>query len=119
MRGKPSWWDILVDDLDAAQAFYGAVFEWTFPIAGPDFVVVSDGTEPVGQLYTSGAGVSGRGIRMYFDTDDLEAILAKVTTAGGTVKTRRTLISPEMGWFGEFADPSGVTIGLHTRTPAD
>ena len=118
MRGKPSWWDILVDDLDVAQSFYRAVFDWTFPISGPDFVVVSDGTEPVGQLYSSNERVSGRGIRMYFDTDDLEGILAKVATAGGTVKTGRTLISPEMGWFGEFTDPSGVTIGLHTSTPA-
>lgn len=118
MRGKPSWWDILVNDLDVARAFYGAVFDWTFPISGPDFVVVSDGTEPVGQLYSSSERVSGRGIRMYFDTDDLEGILAKVATAGGTVKTERTLISPEMGWFGEFTDPSGVTIGLHTSHPA-
>ena len=59
MRGKPSWWDILVDDLDVAQRFYGAVLDWTFPISGPDFVVVSDGTEPVGQLYSSGERVSG------------------------------------------------------------
>ena len=43
MRGKPSWWDILVDDLDVAQRFYSAVFGWTFPISGPDFVVVFDG----------------------------------------------------------------------------
>lgn len=118
MRGQASWWDIVVDDLDVAQRFYGAVFDWTFPMARPDFVVVSDGTEPVGQFYLSTEQVAGRGIRMYFDTDDLEGILAKVAPAGGTVKTNRTLINPEMGWYGEFTDPSGVTIGLHTSTPA-
>ena len=73
------------------------VFGWTFPIAGPDFVVVFDGTEQIGQLYASSEQVSGRGIRMYFDTDDLEGILAKVASAGGIVKTERTPISPEMG----------------------
>lgn len=93
-------------------------FGWTFPISGPDFVVVFDGTEQVGQLYASSEQVSGRGIRMYFDTDDLEGILAKVASAGGIVKTERTPISPEMGWYGEFTDPSGVTIGLHTSVPA-
>lgn len=118
MRGRPSWWDILVDDLEVAQNFYSAVFGWTFPTSGPDFVVVYDGTEPVGQLYASSEHVSGRGIRMYFDTDDLESILAKVASAGGTVKTERALISPDMGWYGEFTDPSGVTIGLHTSVPA-
>jgi predicted enzyme related to lactoylglutathione lyase len=55
---------------------------------------------------------------MYFDTDDLEGILAQVASAGRIVKTERTPISPEMGWYGEFTDPSGVTIGLHTSVPA-
>src|SRR5262249_3549202 len=101
MRGKPSWWDILVDDLDVAQRFYSAVFGWTFPISGPDFVVVFDGTEQVGQLYASSERVSGRGIRMYFDSDDLEGILAKVASAGGIVKTERTPIGRGGGWDGE------------------
>jgi uncharacterized protein len=118
MRGRPSWWDILVDDLDVAQRFYGAVFGWTFPISGPDFVVVFDGSEQVGQLYASSEQVAGRGIRMYFDTDDLDGTLAKVASAGGLVKTERTAIGPDMGWYGEFTDPSGVTIGLQTSIPA-
>jgi predicted enzyme related to lactoylglutathione lyase len=118
MRGRASWWDIQVDDLAVAQRFYGEVFGWTFPMSGPDFVVVSDGTELVGQLYASNEPVSGRGIRMYFETADLEGVLAKVSDAGGKVKSERALISPEMGWFGEFTDPSGVVIGLWTRTPA-
>jgi hypothetical protein len=46
-------------------------------MSGPDFVVVFDGTEQVGQLYASSEQVSGRGIRMYFDADDLEGILAR------------------------------------------
>ena len=43
---------------------------------------------------------------------------ALVASAGGIVKAERTPIGPEMGWYGEFADPSGVTIGLHTSVPA-
>lgn len=117
MRGTVSWWDIQVDDLGAAQRFYGEVFGWTFPMAGPDFVVVSDGTEMVGQLYVSAEPVSGRGIRVYFETTDVEGVLAKVSRAGGKVKTERSLISPERGWYAEFTDPSGVVIGLWTRTP--
>lgn len=118
MRGKPTWWDIQVDDLEVAQKFYGTVFDWAFPMTGPDFVVVFDGTEPVGQLYLRTEAAAGRGIRMYFDTDDLEGVLAKVAGAGGKVLVERTLINPELGWWGEFADPSGVIIGLRTRTAA-
>jgi len=118
MRGRVSWWDIQVDDLAVAQRFYGEVFGWTFPLSRPDFVVVHDGTEQVGQLYASREQVSGRGIRMYFDTEDLEGVLARVQPAGGRVRTERSLISPEMGWYGEFTDPSGVVIGLWTKDPA-
>src|SRR5262249_22767332 len=118
MRGKPSWWDILVDDLDVAQRFYSAVFGWTFPISGPDFMVVFDGTEQSGKLYAPGRQYSGRGIQLSFDPDDLEGILAKVASAGGIVKTERTPIGREMGWYGEFTDPSGVTIGLPPSVPA-
>jgi predicted enzyme related to lactoylglutathione lyase len=36
-EGVPSWIDIEQPDLDAAQAFYGGLFGWTFePVTPPD-----------------------------------------------------------------------------------
>ncbi len=34
-EGVPSWIDIEQPDLDAAQAFYGGLFDWTFEAATP------------------------------------------------------------------------------------
>ena len=34
-EGVPSWIDIEQPDLDAAQAFYGGLFGWTFEPATP------------------------------------------------------------------------------------
>ena len=34
-EGVPSWIDIEQPDLDAAQAFYGGLFGWTFEHATP------------------------------------------------------------------------------------
>jgi hypothetical protein len=53
------------------------VFGWTFPLSGPDFVVISDGAEMVGQLYLFTERVSGRGLRVYFEITDIEGVLAK------------------------------------------
>lgn len=117
IEGKVSWWDIQVTDLAEAQRFYGAVFGWTFQPMGDTYAVAAGpGGEPYGGLTTTGKGdVGGRGTRIYFTADDLEDVLGKVGASGGTVTTDRTEISPEMGWFAEFTDPSGVTIGLWTH----
>ena len=34
--GVPNWVDLATTDVDAAAAFYGAVFGWQFQSAGPD-----------------------------------------------------------------------------------
>jgi predicted enzyme related to lactoylglutathione lyase len=35
-HGMPSWADLMTDDPEAARAFYGALFGWTFDIGGPE-----------------------------------------------------------------------------------
>lgn len=119
---KPSWWEIQVIDLEAAQTFYGEVFGWTFQTYGPNYLgAIDDSGQPGGGVYTSDTDpgrAGGRGIRFYFDTSELEAVLERVRAAGGNVTTERTLISEEMGWYADFEDPSGVRIGLSTSKPA-
>lgn len=122
VSARPSWWEIQVTDLDAAQKFYGAVFGWSFQPFGEAYVAAADESgNPGGGLYTSDSDPgpsSGRAPRIYFDTDGLEALLQRVRDAGGKVTNERTLISPEMGWWADFEDPSGVRIGLSTDKAA-
>ncbi|MEQ7123917.1 VOC family protein [Actinopolymorpha sp. B11F2] len=116
-----AWWEIQVPDLDVAQAFYGAVFGWTFEPFEDGFVVAktADGTM-VGGLDTSAgdAPPAGRRVHVYFRSDDLEATLRAVQAAGGAVVQPRTLISEGYGWFATAADPSGLQFGLVTDKPA-
>jgi predicted enzyme related to lactoylglutathione lyase len=99
--GTPTWIDLAVTDLPAAQAFYGAVFGWTFegeacllrglPVAG-----LREGSEG--------------GWTVHFATDDCDATAKRMVAAGGTVHTepyeadgRRAAI---------VTDPVGLRIGL-------
>ena len=35
--GTPTWGDLMTPDIDAARAFYHAVFGWEYDIGGPEF----------------------------------------------------------------------------------
>ena len=111
-----TWWELQVDDLETAKRFYGTVFGWVFQPFGEGFEMASlpDGT-PVGGLDSAdgkGEQPAGRGVRVYVQVDDLEQTLDAITTNGGSVLEKRTLISEEYGWYALFADPSGLRIGL-------
>ena len=53
-EGVTSWVDLEVDDVDAAQAFYGGLFGWTFTqamppkVPGPYLVAQLDGQDVAG-----------------------------------------------------------------------
>lgn len=120
---KLSWWEIQVADLEVAQKFYSAVFGWSFQPFGPNYVSAADDSgEPGGGVYTDDndpGAPTGRSPRIYFDTEELEAVLDRVRAAGGKVTNERTLISEDMGWWADFEDPSGIRIGLSTtKAPA-
>ena len=111
--GEPGWIDLGSSDVDAAHAFYTALFGWTVD-------VVPDGGG-YGIFRLDGKQVAGVGPRaneegpsawtMYVLTDDAAASAAKVTEAGGTV------IAPPLevmtaGTMAIVADPSGAVMGL-------
>lgn len=109
--GTVTWWEIPVTDLDEAARFYPAVFGWTVAPFGDGFLLVHQGERMIGGLFAS-PEPAAEGVRIYVNVADLEAVLAAAVTAGGSVVRERTLISPEMGWWAELADPSGRRIGL-------
>jgi uncharacterized protein len=60
-----------------------------------------------GDSYIPGA----QGIRVYFDTENLDETLANAVTAGGKVLYPKTSIG-ELGWVAEFEDSEGNCIAL-------
>ena len=96
-----------VRDLAAAKAFYRDAFGWAFTDYGPTYAgIQGPGDREVGGLEQRGGGAPGAGgplVILY--SEDLEASLAAVEAAGGTVST------PPFGFPGgrrfHFRDPSG------------
>jgi predicted enzyme related to lactoylglutathione lyase len=115
--GVTCWIDLEVDDLDAAQHFYGSLFDWTFTTATPP------GVPPYLIAQLDGEDAAGLGgpppqrdralnrWSTYVAVDDLEASLAEVEGAGGRV------VDPveqagEGGWNATVADPAGNELRL-------
>ncbi len=119
--GTPSWVDLMTPDRDAAKAFYGELFGWTFedstdPESG---AVIYTNCSSKGQLV---CGLMAMSPEMqaggmppvwgtYIATADADETARRVTEAGGTV-----MMPPmdvwDVGRMAVFLDPAGATIGI-------
>lgn len=114
--GAPTWVDLMTPDIEAARAFYHAVFGWDYDISGPEFGGYT--TARVDQRMTAGlmgsqpdAPAMPAAWGLYFASDNVEADVARAVALGATV------LSPAMvvGQFGSMAicaDPTGAVFGL-------
>jgi predicted enzyme related to lactoylglutathione lyase len=100
LRGVPG------KNLSQTKAFYAAAFGWTFTDYGPDYIAF-EGQGADGGFSAEDAG-SAPLVILY--ADNLEAMLAKVETAGGEI-TRAILSFPGGRRF-HFRDPSGNELAV-------
>jgi predicted enzyme related to lactoylglutathione lyase len=114
-EGVPSWIDVEVPDLDAAQAFYGGLFGWTFeertPSGSPSRYLVAH----LGGGAVAGLGDtvvdSGPAWNTYVAVADVQAVAARVEAAGGKIVAGPQEVG-SAGWSAECADPDGVRFRL-------
>ncbi len=112
-EGVPCWVELGTPDVDAAAAFYGAVFDWDYVTGGAD-----------GDRLTALArGLPAAGIRpvhpsdrapswtSYFAVDDADVTADRIAGAGGTL-----LIGPEdvttAGRTAVATDTTGAVFGI-------
>lgn len=100
-----------VTDLPAAKAFYAGAFGWEFNDYGPDYSGIRSaaGDGEVGGLNPGGPTGPGGALVLLF-SDDLDATVAAVEAAGGTV-VDGPYDFPGGRRF-TFADPSGNVLGV-------
>lgn len=107
--GTPSWVDIGVSDFDAAMAFYGGLFGWTFAEGDPE----AGGYR---QARLGDHAVAGFGPQMnpgppawatYVTVADAAATESAVTEAGGTVVVP-VMDVMGLGHMGVYQDPGGA-----------
>lgn len=117
------WFEIYVQDMDRAKAFYQEVFElelkllgdptdqnmvmWSFPsdmnsYGSSGTLVKMDGVEP-----------GGNGTVVYFSCEDCAVQEARVTQAGGKIQQAKMSIG-EFGFCTLAIDTEGNLFGLHS-----
>jgi uncharacterized protein len=121
--------EIQVDNIERAKAFYDGVFEWTFQdwsevtgspywgiITGPDDEQGING----GLLQRStDADAPGSGVNGFvctIEVDDYDVIESRIIAAGGEVVSRKAALAG-MAWQGYYLDSEGNTFGIHQSDP--
>ena len=100
---RPDFLELPVADVKAAQAFYGAAFGWEMTGFGPTYACTLTGDTDIG--LQADAAEATRAPLPVIQVDDLEASLAAVTGAGGTIV--RPIFSFPGGRRFQFLDPGG------------
>lgn len=118
--GRPTHFEIPVDDPDRAEQFYSTVFGWSFNRydGAPDYYSLADtgkGDPGInGALYQRGTDTP---VILTMSVDSIEDAVAEVEGLGGRVVQAKTAI-PTMGWYATCDDTEGNRIGLFTADPA-
>ena len=127
MSGQVIHFEIPADDPERNYAFYQDVFGWRIN-AMPEMeyaLVQTADTDETGAVTTPGA-INGGMLRrqgaitgpvITISTDDLEATLAHVEKAGGTIVVPRTAVG-DMGFSAYITDPEGNVVGLWQNADA-
>jgi predicted enzyme related to lactoylglutathione lyase len=123
MKANPiGWFEIYVQDMPRAKAFYETVFEgkldqlpatdlemWAFPM---DMTT----TGAAGALiHMPGCPSGGNSTLIYFSCADCAVEAARVTKAGGGIFKEKFSIG-EYGFIALVKDTEGNLIGLHSLT---
>lgn len=126
MKANPvGWFEIYVQDIPRAKAFYEAVFEtklvelpnpdpiefgememWTFPMSMENYGAA-------GALIKMPGCPSGGSTLVYFSCDDCAVELERALQYGGTVFKGKQSIG-ENGFIAMVVDTEGNMIGLHS-----
>jgi uncharacterized protein len=112
MPGRLVHFELPADDAARAQEFWGSLFGWTFTSFGDDapiaYYMTQAGGDPAGAVYPTQQGE--RGPIVYFDTDDIDASVARVNELGGRAEAKQPI--PGVGWFARAWDTEGNAFSL-------
>ncbi|MFH9613559.1 VOC family protein [Streptomyces pratensis] len=111
--GVPCWVNLMVSDLQTAQAFYAEVLGWKFRTSslGDRFLVASAGGSPVAGLGERQQGFAPASVwTPYFAVRDADGAAARIQERGATLAVGPVALGE--GRAGLAADPDGATFGF-------
>jgi uncharacterized protein len=104
-------WELMVNDVDRARAFYSRVFDWKFDTSSPEYTMIDTGTPPGGSMMKRPPDAPSPALNTYVAVIDIDATLRAVVEAGGQVVVPRTEVAGA-GWFAMFLDPEQISVGI-------
>ncbi len=111
--GNFVWYELVTSDTAAAAAFYGKVVGWdtqAFDGSPEPYKILSMNGKGVGGLMPLPEGMSPPFWMGYVGTSDIDAAVAKLKGAGGSV--HRAFDIPNVGRIALVADPQGVGFAM-------
>ena len=115
-HGSFIWYELMTTDPSAAGRYYTDVVGWTVAKFGgqvPSYQIFSSGGTGVAGMMALPEGAEQHGMRPgwfgYIGVGDVDASLAAITSAGGTVLMPPTDL-PDVGRLALVADPQGVVF---------
>jgi predicted enzyme related to lactoylglutathione lyase len=110
MAGEMVHVEVPVDDTGNGREFWGGLFGWDFEsYPGPFEYHMARLGEQQGAAITN-MEPGKRGLRVYFDVDDINDGAARVKELGGEANDPQPV--PNMGWFAVCKDREGNEFGL-------
>ena len=93
--------------LDSVKAFYSAAFGWTFTDYGPTYSAFEEGLD--GGFHAEANEAASKPLPVLY-SEDLEATLAEVESAGGNIL--KPIYAFPGGRRFHFADPAGNELAV-------
>jgi hypothetical protein len=116
MAGKIVHFELPASDVDRAVGFWNGLFSWKIGESMSDQFDYRMFQNAEGQGGAVMASESGGGhMVVYFDTDDIEASIARVRELGGTAGDKQPV--PTHGWFAACKDTEGTEFSLWQNDP--
>jgi len=103
--------ELPADDMDRAVSFWSGVFGWSIGdsgMPGIDYRMTQTGEGQGGAVYRRQG--EERGPIVYFESDDIDASLAKVRSNGGRADDKQPI--PGVGWFARCTDTEGNDFSI-------
>jgi predicted enzyme related to lactoylglutathione lyase len=104
-------------DATAGWGFWGALFDWQFTeIPGSPAEYFHARINAEQGVAVSSIEPGRRGIRPYFEVDEIDAYIVRIVELRGEVYEKMAV--PGSGWFALCRDPHGNQFGLWQTDPS-
>jgi predicted enzyme related to lactoylglutathione lyase len=115
MKGNIVHFELNAKDADRAKRFYTSLFGWKYrdsDMPGIEYYII-DGATPGGAINPM---QEEPGPVIYFETEDIDASIAKVRELGGTSDDKHPI--PSQGWFAACVDTEGNRFSFFQNDPS-